>query len=549
MILQNLGIKYEILEGSEYPGGRIRTHHFHGVGQWNYFYSIPLPHLTEIQDVGAMRYPDIPIMWRVFDLFRNRLQIGNELIPYITSSPNQVLGYNAQRITQMTVDNNPNTDHFNDSDAKGGVVPLNFVQQGPSHWLNLCFDPFKQFFRTTNWNTAFNQLMEFDQYSARMFMATEFNITNPNGFHLTKPVYPTSVINWLERMDTATGLFDMAFSEMVLDHLQFDYSITSPKSENVVDWYCLRGGSQTFITEMISQIGYENIQHGKRITKITPTGCDRPLSVKYTTQLELEERSTDYDYVISTIPLSSLRYVDLDRCNLSYVQREGLRTLRYDSSCKVGIKFTTRWWENLQYPIVGGQSKTDRIIRTAVFPSYGIGQMGDAVMIASYTWSQDALRVGSFCNGQHHQDKGILINAVLEDLAYLHDVPLEDLKEQCQDWYAFDWYADPYSIGAFALFGPSQFSNVYPSFGQGAAGGRLLFAGEAISEQHAWVEGALNSAYEAVYKILHGAKLVNTLQLLQQRWGPPLDYYDGDIQHFETLMKEQEQIGAVLSSN
>jgi len=39
--------------------------------------------------------------------------------------------------------------------------------------------------------------------------------------------------------------------------------------------------------------------------------------------------------------------------------------------------------------------------------------------------------------------------------------------------------------GAFALFGPSQFRDIYPSFGQGAAGGRFFFAGEAISEQHA----------------------------------------------------------------
>lgn len=40
MILQSLGIDYEILEGSDRPGGRILTHHFkQGKEPWNYFVS------------------------------------------------------------------------------------------------------------------------------------------------------------------------------------------------------------------------------------------------------------------------------------------------------------------------------------------------------------------------------------------------------------------------------------------------------------------------------------------------------------------------------
>jgi len=201
---------------------------------------------------------------------------------------------------------------------------------------------------------------------------------------------------------------------------------------------------------MIFQIGHQSIQLNSRVMKVEPTARDKPLSITY--QVKLQEESRDYDYVISTIPLSSLRYVNMDDCNLSYVQREGLRTLRYDSSCKVGIKFATRWWEHLSHPITGGQSKTDRVIRTAVFPSYGIHQKDDAVMIASYTWSQDALRVGGLCKGRDHPDERILINAIIEDLAYLHDgVDFEYLKGQCQDWYAFDWYADPCTLGKNAF--------------------------------------------------------------------------------------------------
>ena len=54
-----------------------------------------------------------------------------------------------------------------------------------------------------------------------------------------------------------------------------------------------------------------------------------------------------------------------------------------------------------------------------------------------------------------------------------------------------------FSVGAFAFFGPGNFGNAYTSLTLPAADGRLHFAGEAISVRHAWVEGALDSAWRA----------------------------------------------------
>lgn len=188
----------------------------------------------------------------------------------------------------------------------------------------------------------------------------------------------------------------------------------------------------------------------KRVVSVVPTAANRPLTVTYTTnQVNASPETSEYDYVISTIPLASLRFVNLDRCNLSYAQREGMRTLRYDASCKVGLKFRTRWWQNLRSgPIVGGQTKTDRVVRTVVYPSYGVGDPNaDAVMIASYTWSQDALRVGGLINGYQTADEKFLINNIIEDLAALHQVDLSFLHEQLEDYSAFDWYSDSNTLG------------------------------------------------------------------------------------------------------
>ncbi len=199
---------------------------------------------------------------------------------------------------------------------------------------------------------------------------------------------------------------------------------------------------------MVSKIS-DPIQYNKRVTSITPTANGtKPLSVTYGSSGGAKA-STEYDYVISTIPLPALRFVELDGCNLSYAQLEGMRTLRYDSSCKVGIRFSSRWWQTLKTgSITGGQTKTDRVVRTVVFPSYGVDDpKADAVMIASYTWSQDAARVGGLINGRNTVDEQFLIDNILKDLAALHDVTFDFLKNELRDWYAWDWYSDPFTLG------------------------------------------------------------------------------------------------------
>jgi len=541
MILDDLGIKYEILEGSNRSGGRILTHHFdEGTSEWNYF------------DIGAMRYPEIPIMWRVFKLFRD-LKIDNKLVPYIMSSENQFLEYNSERVQQKKVDTSPSTDWFSDSSTIGGLVPPKFVLWGVSHWLGECFNPFRNLL-AEDWNKGWTKLMEFDKYSARTFMMLPFDIPNDNGEgkFLKKEAYPNSAINWMERMNTGTGLFDMAFSEMVIDDLEFDYPNASAlkwgaaAEDNGWKWYCLAGGSKVFIDAMVAKIKTK-VTYNRRVISIVPTKANKPLAV--TTTSGQTKETTEYSYVISTIPLPALRFVNLDRCNLSYAQREGMRTLRYDSSCKVGLRFSSRWWQTLQSGgIKGGQTKTDRIVRTVVFPSYGINdENADAVMIASYTWSQDALRIGGLCNGRDHPDEQFLIDSILGDLSALHGVTVKTLTDELKDWCAFDWYSDPFTLGAFALFGPGQFGNIYPAFDQGVAGGRLLFAGEALSEQHAWVEGALDSAYAAVHKMLIGADRPKLLEKLEANWGNPnLSKADADEEN--SLSRKQEIIGAILST-
>lgn len=78
----------------------------------------------------------------------------------------------------------------------------------------------------------------------------------------------------------------------------------------------------------------------------------------------------------------------------------------------------------------------------------------------------------------------------------------KEFKEGGSEHFVMDWNSEEYAQGAFALFGPSQFSELWPHIVEPAADGLLHFAGEATSYHHAWIVGALDSAYRAVWEIL-----------------------------------------------
>jgi monoamine oxidase len=238
-----------------------------------------------------------------------------------------------------------------------------------------------------------------------------------------------------------------------------------------------------------------------------------------------------YSQVICTTPLGCLAAIDTDGLDLLYSQKIAIRCLQYDSATKVGIKFAKRWWEDPAVmgngkTIQGGQSTTDLPIRTCVYPSNGLNCANPpGVLIASYTWAQDARRMGSLTQENGTQGDKILLDLTLDNLAKMHGISVAQMGEVV-DFFAHSWFNDENALGAYALFGPGQFgdpnSDVLSPFvaiKAPAANGRFHFAGEATSAHHGWVLGALNSGWRAVYNALVGHK--NQQELLIERWGIP----------------------------
>lgn len=274
----------------------------------------------------------------------------------------------------------------------------------------------------------------------------------------------------------------------------------------------------------------EQLKHkpllNRRVTRIMHNKEINCLSVHF----ELTKDIKNYAQIICTAPLGCLAAINTDSLDLLYNQKLAIRALQYDASTKVALKFATRWWEDPTImrgaPMQGGQSSTDLPIRTCVYPSYGIGVKDvSGVMIASYTWAQDAHRLGGLALGKGTPSDNDLIELVLDNISRLHNVTREQMGPLV-DSYAHSWFNDTHARGAFGLFGPAQFGtptqtspSLFTAIKTPGANGKFHIAGEATSAHHAWVLGSLNSAWRSVYNGLEGRP--DKQRELIAKWGIP----------------------------
>ena len=76
-----------------------------------------------------------------------------------------------------------------------------------------------------------------------------------------------------------------------------------------------------------------------------------------------EEKPRYYASIVNTTTLAALQKMDLLGLKLPYTTKTAIRSLRYDPSTKIAIKFKTPWWIE-KFGIKGGLGKTDMPLRT-----------------------------------------------------------------------------------------------------------------------------------------------------------------------------------------
>lgn len=183
------------------------------------------------------------------------------------------------------------------------------------------------------------------------------------------------------------------------------------------------------------------------------------------------------EYAIVTIPFPVLRHVEVLQ-PFSRAKQRAIRQLHYDASAKILFQCRRRFWED-DDGIFGGGTITDLPIRNLYYPNHG-RESGRGVILASYTWSEDAQRWGSLAPHER-------VLQALEDVAQIHPQITRDF-EVGASWM---WHHDEFAGGAFALFDPEQQTLLHQQII--APEGRIHFAGEHASLYHAWIQGAIES--------------------------------------------------------
>jgi monoamine oxidase len=299
-------------------------------------------------------------------------------------------------------------------------------------------------------------IAQYDQYSTREFLEKQ---------------------GWSEGAIEMYGLLAHQEARM---NASFVELLRAEIGHSFVDMYEIEGGTDRLPNAFLPEL-QGRIRFGARLTAIdqSPTG----VTLHYQTRAQRAQVSGDY--AILTLPFSVLRHVEVLK-PFSRLKQRAIRQLHYDASAKILLQCRRRFWE-ADDGIFGGGSVTDLAVRSVYYPDHG-RETGRGVLLASYTWSEDAQRWGSL----HPTDR---IVQALENVAQIHPQVTDEFEVGASHM----WHDDEFAGGAFALFDPGQETQLHARIV--APEGRIYFAGEHASLAHRWIQGAVESGLHAAWEI------------------------------------------------
>ena len=297
---------------------------------------------------------------------------------------------------------------------------------------------------------------QYDQYSTREFL--EMNRWSEGAIE---------VFGLLQNQE---ALMNSSFLELLREELGRCYT----------DMVEIDGGMDRLARAFLPELK-RHIRFGARVVAVDQS--DDGVTFHYETAAG--RATVTGDYAVMTLPFPVLRHVEALK-PFSRPKQRAIRQLYYDASAKILFQCGRRFWEE-DDNIFGGGTITDLPVRNVYYPDHG-RETGRGVLLASYTWSEDAQRWGSLSHGER-------VKEALDDLAEIHP----QIKDTFETAASKVWHDDPFAGGAFALFDPGQQTLLHEAIV--APEGRIWFAGEHTSLTHAWIQGALESGLRAAAQI------------------------------------------------
>jgi monoamine oxidase len=433
--LRRQGHEPVILEAQHRVGGRIYTLRDFAPGLY--------------AEAGGMRIPRAHDLTLAYcDLF------GLELRPFVMGNPKGLVFIGGDRMTAA------------EAEAQPERLPFDFAEHERGRTVNQLWDDATREIRAMverEGPSAWDKIVrDYDKDSIREFMEAK-------GFS-EGAIEAYGILNFAES----------GFNTAVVEELREDIG------KAYVDMQEIVGGMDRLPNAFYNDL-HDVIRFGAEVTSIDQD----PRSVTVHYQTKFGRFSISGDYAVCSIPFSVLQTVEAIK-PFSRGKQRAIRQLNYAASTKILLQVRRRRWEELD-GIYGGATVTDLPIRRMNYPTPN-PHNPRGILLASYTWGQDAARWGAM-------DNETRIEQALEDVARIHPW----IGEEFEVGASHAWYDDPWARGAFALFEPEQQTNLQADIV--APEGRVHFAGEHTSLYHAWIQGALESGIRAAREI-HEAAMV-----------------------------------------
>jgi monoamine oxidase len=450
LCLQAQGVTVHVFESNPARmGGRVYTHRFDT--QPNQYF-----------EAGAMRLPDVAEQVPVFTLIEYLNGRAPSPAERITTIPyvlyvnqgnlvfvNRQFGPGGEAMTVEYANTHPDELGFSNADTEGKTAAQLLAEViGPMQKL-----------LEEDFEKGFAEIVKYDDFSFRAYLTLIAG-------------WPDGKINYVEAMTSQTNQFENSFTELMIENMDFSQAT----------WKTIANGMDRLPNLMATLVGQENITMGAHVTAISeePSGG---VSIS----LGDGRGTVSFDKVLMALPPAALRMIETPLWRP--VKSHAIRALHFEPLYKIGLRFKTRFWENVKRPAHGGQSITDLPSRWFVYPSYGLGEDGPGVLLL-YSWMTDAA-------GWLPQDEDDRVRIALRDLQTVYRGQV-NVQEQFLEAFAVNWAAEEPT--GDAMFFPGQFKNLFNIAREPER--NVYFAGEHLSVHHTWIVGAIDSALLACQQIL-----------------------------------------------
>ncbi len=191
------------------------------------------------------------------------------------------------------------------------------------------------------------------------------------------------------------------------------------------------------------------------------------------------------DIVITTIPLSVMRTIDLRNLDLTSVQRDAIMNQGYGTNSKMMVGLNARPWVEMN---VTAYTFSDLPFQACWDTSRG--QRGPHAILTNFTGGRQGLRVG----------EGALQVRAREFVAHADKVfpgaaAAYTGKAVRQIWPAYEW-----TRGSYACYRPGQYQLYFRALVEPQ--GNLFFAGEHTVDESGFMNAAVQSGERAATQVL-----------------------------------------------